>query len=203
MITEITSGRFRWAGAHLEYLVHPYNSTAKNERAVEVPIARHFIQGRTGAGLEVGNVLGHYGAHDHRVVDLYEKATGVENVDLFDVRDHFDWIVAISTLEHVRWEANGAGLTRWEEEPDPAGPIDALTHLRSLLHPGGALLVTAPFGQHPYFDGAILSGGLAPDEEGTLVYEGDHWRPLEGRREWRRAREMRWAGAVWIATWRA
>lgn len=193
--------RFVWRGHELDYLAHPYNRSAENERAVEVPIALDFIEGRSGAGLEVGNVLAHYAEVEHRVVDLYEQAPGVENLDLFDVSGAYDWIVAISTLEHVRWEAKGAGLTRWEEEPDPSGPIAGLAHLRSLLAPGGELLLTAPFGQHPYFDGAILSGGLEATTEATLLFEGDHWTVLEGRREWRPARKLRWAGAVWVATW--
>lgn len=193
---------FTWRGVELGYLAHPYNRAAENERAIEVPIAEHFIATHDGYGLEVGNVLGHYADHEHRVVDLYEVAAGVENLDLFDARGSYDWIVAISTLEHVRWEAKGAGNTRWEEEPDPAGPIDGLAHLRSLLRPGGELLITAPFGQHPYFDGAILAG-LGADDEATFTFEGDHWTEHPGERLWRAARKLRWAGAVWVATWRA
>lgn len=200
--------RFMWRGNELEYLVHPYNRTALNERAVEVPIGWDFIDDQLERdrlrGLEVGNVLSHYdGPVLQRVVDLYEHAEGVENIDLFDVTGSYEWIVAISTLEHVRWEVQGAGNTKWEDEPDPSGPLDGLAHLRSLLAPGGALLVTAPFCQHPYLDGAILSGGLQPTTEATLTFEGDHWDVHEGQRIWRHARELRWAGAVWVATWEA
>lgn len=183
---------FSWRGQQLRYLDHPYNSTRLNERAVEVPIALGWLAGREGIGVEVGNVLGHYGDHSHRVVDLYEKAPGVDNVDVFDLAGEYDWILAISTLEHVRWD--------WPPT-DPTGAVEALRHLRSLLAPGGELLVTVPFGQHPRLDAEILSGSLEPTTEGTLVYAGGSWDPLEGAREWRPTRELRWAGAVWVATW--
>jgi SAM-dependent methyltransferase len=206
---------FTWRGATLPYFVHRYNRTAENERAIEVPIARHFIDQQTGVGLEVGNVLSHYGPVDHRIVDLYEEAPGVDNVDLFEVHDRFDWIVAISTLEHVWWELDGPGRTRWEDEPHPEGPMAALAHLRRRLLPGGRLLITAPFGQHPYFDGAILGSGLEASRFGTFTFDGgqpmeqrasggrdwNYWSEHPNRIVWRPARELRWAGAVWVATW--
>lgn len=185
-------GRFRWRGLDLEYLVHPYNKTAQNERAVEVPIALAFIDGRAGVGVEVGNVIGHYVEHSHRVVDLYETAAGVDNVDLFDLTGSFDWIVAISTIEHVRWEA-----PPWDEQ----GPMDAVAHLRSLLAPGGELLVTAPFGQHPHLDKAIESGEMHPDTQGCLLWQEDHWVPVEDDVVYLPARPLRWASSVWVATW--
>jgi hypothetical protein len=189
----IRGGSFEWDGEELDYLLHPYTSTAANERAVEVPIARRFIERRAGAGLEVGNVLRHYGPGDWRVVDLYEAAPGVDNVDVFEVVERFDWVVAVSTLEHVRWDAPD----RW----DPRGAIDAVAHLRARLNPGGALLVSVPFGQHPYLDGAILSGGLEPDVQGSLVYEGHYWRAIPGEAVWHPARPERWARSVWVAEW--
>lgn len=185
-------GRFRWRGLDLQYLVHPYNKTAQNERAVEVPIALAFIKGRAGEGVEVGNVLGHYVEHSHRVVDLYETAEGVENIDLFDLAGSFDWIVAISTIEHVRWE---------DEPWDKRGPMNAVAHLRSLLAPFGQLLVTAPFGQHPYLDTAILSGEMEPTTQGCLLWQGSRWVPVEDDVVFLPARPLRWASSVWVATW--
>jgi hypothetical protein len=197
-------GTFTWMGRELPYLDHPYNTTALNERAVEVPIALSWSARREGEGLEVGNVLSHYAEVSHRVIDLYEEAPGVDNVDVLAAEGRYDWIVAVSTLEHVGWEKQGAGNTRWEDEDTPWGPIAAHGRLLGMLKPGGRMLVTVPFGQHPYLDGAVLSGGLGPTTyEATLTYEGDRWATHEGSRIWRPAREMRWAGAVWVATWQA
>ena len=51
--------------------------------------------------LEVGHVLGHYGNHDHAVLDKYETAAGVINEDItLADRGRFDLILSISTFEH-------------------------------------------------------------------------------------------------------
>ena len=109
-----------WHGTTLDLVDLPYNTTIRNERAVELAVAFHWLADRTGSGLEVGNVLGHYGISGHRVVDLYEQAPGVENVDLFDVRGSFDWIVSVSTIEHVAWTPNAKPPARpatWTRPP--------------------------------------------------------------------------------------
>src|SRR5574338_1440448 len=108
---------FTYHGARLDYFDHPYNDTIRNERAVEVAVAMHWRQGRRADGLEVGNVLGHYGLHGHRVADLHEEAPGVENVDVLAVTGSYPWVVALSTVEHVG---------RDEDPRDDARAIDAV-----------------------------------------------------------------------------
>jgi hypothetical protein len=184
----------RWRGAELTLLDHPYNTTALNERAVEVPLALDWLTDRDGPGLEVGNVLGHYvDGPERRIVDRYEEGPGVDNVDVFDIDGSYRWVLAISTLEHVR--------------NDPPEPVDldaadaACAHLLSLVEPGGAMLVTVPFDQHLELDAAILRDGLGADREATLLHSALGWRAVEGRRLWRPARAHRWAGAVWVGEW--
>lgn len=121
---------------------HPYNSTASNERAIELPIAFDFIAGHTNV-LEVGNVLGHYQDRTWACVDKYEQAPGVTNLDVLDISGTYDRIVSVSTIEHVGWD---------EPTRDPAKAIRAITHLRSLLAPGGALLITIPTGWNSFLD---------------------------------------------------
>lgn len=183
-------------GRHeLDLLDHPYNVTAQNERAIEVPLAQFFLQrhGR-GHGLEVGNVLGHYGVSGHDVVDLYEVADGVRNIDLFDVEGRWDWVVSISTVEHVGWPL------------DVDAALAAVVHLRSLVEPHGVLFLTVGFGQHPRLDDAIYSGSFRPDWQ--LVYRRarTNWLPQAA------ASPHAWAPydwqtpsarAVWVATWGA
>lgn len=182
---------FEWWGRELPYLDHPYNTTILNERAVEVPIALAFIDRCSGDGVEVGNVLAHYGPITHRVVDRWKQAPGVENIDVFDLHGSFDWIVAVSTLEHVRHDEPADGA--------PFGAVTALAHLRALLNPGGQLLVTHPFGQNPYLDGAILSRHLDPDAEGTMLFDPDGWIGVDGVPMWRPLRGRNWPSAIWIA----
>jgi SAM-dependent methyltransferase len=52
----------------------------------------------------------------------------------------FDVVTCISTIEHV-------GLDVYQQGPDEFGDEVAMRHLRSLLRPGGRLLLSAPFGR--------------------------------------------------------
>lgn len=184
---------FEWRRLRLPYLDDPYNTTLLNERAVEVPIAREWMQGNRAGGLvEVGNVLGHYGTTGHRVIDRYEEADGVEALDVFDLTGPLHAVLAISTLEHVRWDP--------PEERDPTGAIRAVEHLRDLLEPGGSMLVTVPLGQNPYLDGAILSGGLDADEEACMLHGPDGW-TFTLERRWGPLRERSWPSVVWVGEW--
>lgn len=174
--------RFRYRGAVYAGFDHPYNTTLLNERAVEVAIAKRWLRAARGVGLEVGNVLGHYGVHGHRVVDLYEEAAGVENIDVFDVSDGAPWIVSVSTLEHI----------------DRA--VDALGHLRSLLAPGGRMLITIGSGQHAELD-AYLASGAGADRACTLRRDGATWAETPTPEFLPYASSTEWAESVWIGEW--
>lgn len=181
---------FTYWGTPLEYFDHEYNTTRLNERAVEVPIAGRFLDSSQGKGLELGNVMSHYRPISHRVVDRYEP--GVENLDVFDLNGSFDWILAVSTLEHVRWD----------EDPKCAeGSGNAVRHLLGLLRPGGRMLVTVPFGWHPFFDSEILSGAFPADRACSLIRVGDGWKQTAEVEHRRYAESTIWAESVWIAEW--
>ena len=88
------------------YFIKEYNTTWRTERAVEIPIVCQVIGERKGKILEVGNVLSHYFNFEHDIVDKYEKGEGVNNQDVttLDLKDKYDLILSISTLEHVGWD---------------------------------------------------------------------------------------------------
>jgi SAM-dependent methyltransferase len=184
---------FTYWGAKLEGFDHPYNDTIRNERAVEVAVALQWLAGRDGAGLEVGNVLGHYGATGHRVVDRWEKAPGVENRSVFDIAGSFDWIVSLSTLEHVGWDV---------EPRTPDAASKALAHLYGLLNPGGSMLVTVPFGYHPTFDEHLLTGAGAA-RCASLVRHGKSWRQTKTITPKPYGHSTPWAESVWIGEYEA
>jgi hypothetical protein len=172
----------RWDGYDLGLVDLPYNATISNERAVELAVAFHWLHGRTGAGLEVGNVLGHYGVSGHRVVDLHEQAPGVDNMDVFHVDGTYDWAVAISTIEHVRWDV----------EHDYEAAAAAIEHLLTLTD---NLLVTIPLGWNPPLD-AVLP--LNATKHATYHRHGDAWQlgdiePVKYG--------PAWANAVWVGEW--
>jgi len=172
----------RWADTELSLVDLAYNTTILNERAVELAVAFHWLAGRTGSGLEVGNVLGHYGVTGHRVVDLYEQAPGVDNLDVFDVDGTYDWIVAISTIEHVRWDV----------ERDGEAAAAAVEHLCTLTD---NLLVTVPLGWNPPLDAELpldATRWACYRRTGDGWEEGDLTPAPYG---------PAWATAVWVGEW--
>jgi hypothetical protein len=170
-------GTFRFDGTELPYAIHAYNTTWRNERAVELPIAlAAYERGRTAGAsiLEVGNVLAHYGHAGHAVLDKYEQAAGVRNMDVMDLPDdeRYDLIVSISTIEHM-------GLDEDVREPDK--PARATERLTQALNPGGELLATFPMGYNADLDDLVRRGGLPFGEVRFLRRRGagTDWEEVE------------------------
>lgn len=206
------SDTFTYHGQGLPLFDHEYNTTLLNERAVEIPILMHWLaQNSMGRGLEIGNVLEHYFPDlvPRRIVDAYEKAEGVENLDVFDIRGEYDFIFAISTIEHVRWDP--------PEERDLDGAAHAVTHLYQCLAPGGKMLITIPFGSNPGLDYAILSGDWGTGwlkRQAVMTRRGGLWHETVASGRWeckgstwhqadsiwweRYGKSTPWADAVWI-----
>ena len=96
----------------LDYFFHSYNNFRVTERAIEIPIIRHYLeQGNYRNILEIGNVTNHYYEYfrqafvDKRktVIDKYELASDVINVDVckYTPGIKFDFVFSISTFEHM------------------------------------------------------------------------------------------------------
>ncbi len=165
---------FTIGGKSYPYLHHKYNATWRTERAVEVPIIRSWMAQFQGKKiLEVGNVLSHYGATQHNVVDKYEVARGVINKDIVDFQptERYDLIVSISTLEHVGYD---------ETPKDTEKVLRAFDNLRNLLAAKGTLVVTLPIGYNPNLD-LLLSQEKVPFTQQIclkLVTKSNKWREV-------------------------
>ena len=149
--------RFQFRDRTYPYFDHPYNHTATNERAVEVPIVTAVLQAASGRVLEIGNVLGHYGFSGHTVVDKYEHAPGVTCGDIAEHQPAaaYDLIVSISTIEHVGWD---------EEIFDGGKIARTLRHVRErLLARDGHALITVPLGYNPFMDRLLERGDVGMD----------------------------------------
>ena len=147
---------FFWNGQELEYFDHRYNHTALNMRRVEIPIARWFLQQKSGTRiLEVGNVLSHYGPVTWPVVDLREP--GAINVDVmeWEPEEPIDLLISISTIEHI-------GVGKYKRAAARVRPSGVLARFRSFLAPGGQAVVTAPTGYG--LDRELREGTLGADE---------------------------------------
>lgn len=197
----------RYWGKDLNQFCHLYNLTWFNERQVELAVAMDFLKGTSPTGgLEVGNVLAHYDVGGHQVVDLHEKPCLLQrhlgwpflNQHVYDIAGSYDWIVAISTLEHV------------EEGVDPFGPIKAIEHLRARLAPGGQMLVTVPAGLNDELDNALCDEAVGATRSCTMSRRAD---PRENKHlgnTWEQDEQPRllpyggmsdWADSVWIVEW--
>jgi len=146
---------FTFRGKSYRYFWHCYNATWRNERAVEIPIARDFLAGVPPEDvLEIGDVMSNYGPISHQVVDKYETGERIINADVCDFRSEkkYQLILSISTLEHVGWD---------EEPKDESKVLRAFGNLRGLLAPEGKLLVTVPIGYNPSLDKMIGEGRIS------------------------------------------
>jgi SAM-dependent methyltransferase len=168
---------FELDGTRYPYVNRRYNATWINERAVELALADAFLDANAGRRVfELGNVMAHYGRGGHDVVDKYEVAPGVRNVDILEVptKPAYDAVLSLSTVEHVGQD---------EEPCEPAKALRALEHLRALLAPGGRLLVTFPVGHNSALDAAVQEERLPFESVRYLlrVDAANRWR--EARRE--------------------
>lgn len=152
----LSNKKFKFNGELYSYLVHPCNATFRSERAVEVPVACHFINDFPAEQvLEVGNVLKNYIDSDHSVVDKYEKCANVINQDIISFEKKFNRIISISTFEHIGFD---------EEGEDDSKVKVAFKHVLRLLNPGGKALIIVPGGYNHYLDSLLRAGDSALGE---------------------------------------
>lgn len=145
---------FYFKGERYRYFDHDYNATWRNERRVEVPIIRRMVvQYPPQEVLEAGNVLSHYFSVSHDIVDKYEVAENVINIDVVDycTTKKYNLIVSISTLEHIGWD---------EPDIDLYKVLRAIAHLKTCLAPRGKIVITVPVGYNPYLDRFIENGQI-------------------------------------------
>ena len=168
-------GTFTFQGKPYRYFYNHYNTTWKNERAVEVPIILEEVKFHRGSRiLEVGNVLSNYVHFQHDIVDKYDKTTGVTNQDVVDFQPHgkYDLIVSISTLEHVGWS---------EKPRDPKKILLAFENLTKCLASGGKIIVTLPIGYNTYLDKLLKEDKIHFTEQYYLkrISDDNKWIQVE------------------------
>jgi SAM-dependent methyltransferase len=192
----LRGGSFELWGRSYAYFDDRRNWTLLNERCVEIPIARAFVE-EVGGGrcLEFGNVLRQYGERGiDTVVDLFDTSDGVVHVDIAEypaqVTERFDAAVSVSTIEHVGYDDGPA---------QPQKTAQGLAALLSVVRPGGRCLVTAPLGYNPALDDLVTSGHLAPVRQATMIRSHTGWHAVAepvvieyGTRGWG-------AASLWVA----
>lgn len=137
-----------------------------DERVIEYPWFLSRLPEGRGRLLDAGSALNHEYILSHprlseKIISIYTLAPESESYwqrgvsyiygDLRDCcfRDtYFDWIVSISTLEHIGMD-NTRHYTRdpAKNENCPESHIQAVLELRRVLKPQGVLYVTLPYGR--------------------------------------------------------
>ena len=146
---------FVFRGKEYTYLISTsYPNTLfellRGERCVEVPIIYEIIKEyKPEEILEVGNVMSHWYPVSHDIVDKYEVAPGVMNIDIVDYNPEkrYKLIICISTLEHIGKD---------DEPMKPKKSKEALEKMKSLLALGGKLVVTWPIGENKVLDEMVI-----------------------------------------------
>jgi len=147
----LAKSKFIFDDRSLELFYHNYNMTWANERSVEIPIIRDFLNNYQSENvLEIGNVLSHYGDVNHTILDKFETGKGIINEDILDYTssDKFELIVSISTFEHIGFD---------DEIDGDSGVkiLHAIDISRKLLTENGRLVLTLPLGYNPSLDHLI------------------------------------------------
>jgi len=156
IIRSLGKSSFTFGGETYNYFYNRYNITWANERCVEVPIVKTFIDSSEKDGvLEVGNVLSHYYSPFWDILDKFERGRGVINEDIVDFKPNkrYGLIVSISTLEHVGYDDNSGDSKN--------KIIAAVNNLKSnCLKKDGKFVMTAPIGYNPNMDEIIKENRL-------------------------------------------
>ena len=131
------------------YILHPYNHTWCNERAIELPVVFKYMSQRSFAHvLEIGNVISYYKQSRHDVLDKYEHGVGIIREDIlsYEPVHTYDLIVSISTIEHVGIDEN---------PKNPEKVLDVFPKIMQMLAPGGCAIITFPVGYNKFLDSCI------------------------------------------------
>jgi hypothetical protein len=146
---------------------------ADSERRIEIAIGEHFLKRNYGKYvLEVGNTLVQYIGGMHTIVDLTDSTFGAHRMDIMDFHpdDPFEVIVSISTVEHVGFD---------EDDHDPDKGERAIAHMKSMLAPGGCMLLTWAINYNVNLDERLFAGRIPMHE--NLFYRrvdaANNWEP--------------------------
>ena len=165
---------FKFNDNTLKYFYHSYRNNRLTERAIEIPIIRHYMEKEGSRNfLEIGNVTNHYYTYfqdiiDSKVVvDKYEKGWGVNNKDINEYRpDHkFNFIFSISTFEHMDSDAGDNPEYVNGDSKLITYAADNVVHVcHNLLNEGGIFILTAPIAAHTEWDQTLFSAQIFKED---------------------------------------
>ena len=148
----------------VNYVLNPYyvvnNKTYKykltrhkstdNERVIEIPYVYSFIKNtKIKKLLEIGNTLSNYFDLEHVIIDKYETANNIINIDIVEyvTKNKYDLIISVSTIEHIGYD---------EPKKEYGKALKALQKLIGLLNKNGKLVITVPLNYNPEINSIIV-----------------------------------------------
>ena len=160
-----SSDTFIFRGKEYHYVFHSYTPSWENERCALLPIAWEFVQSfqkQRKSILEIGNVLSYVYPVNHDVLDKYEIIDGVINEDVvnFKTNKKYDLILSIVTLQFVGWD---------EVPRNPNKVLMAFENLKSILAPGGLIIIMHGLGEHKEVDELLKNGRLKFEKQFYLM----------------------------------
>ena len=150
---------FVYKGKKYPLYEHPFNCGYKDarmtERAVEMSLAKEWIDNCEGEIVEVGAVTPYYFTSD-KIVEIVDPMDGhtlvTKQLSVFDCDLKDRNVLSISTIEHI-----GVGDYGFQEEHD------AVEGLLKILNESKHCLITVPFGFNELLDAWILKNRKRPE----------------------------------------
>lgn len=90
---------FTFQGHTFNYFDHPHNNTKINERAVELPLVKYFLDKYPDC-VEIGAVSPYYFDGTHEIYDLTDDHPRSKKINAKDVNVGMKNILSCSTIEH-------------------------------------------------------------------------------------------------------
>ncbi|MDD5089076.1 MAG: hypothetical protein PHI18_09820 [bacterium] len=144
-----------------------YNDPFRNERTVELPLARYFLAQADPERLtEIGAVTPYYFSNRHSVVDPTDAHPGCLRTDARKADYRGRNVLSISTIEHI---GNG-------EFQDALKDNSAYDLLQRIRREAERYLITFPLGYNANLDVSVRTGGV-DCRVLKRVNEANEWEP--------------------------
>jgi len=133
---------FTFQGRTFNYFDHPHNHTRINERAVELPLVKYFLDKYPDC-VEIGAVSPYYFEGEHEIYDLTDSHVRSKSARAEDINVAGRNLLSISTIEHCQVPDTYCS----DDDPTMAPAI-----LDRWINTAKNYLISWPMGYAPFLD---------------------------------------------------
>lgn len=145
------------------YCRQQYNEAFKNERSVEIPLGRYFLQ-KFNDTLEVGAVLPYYGNDSHTIIDLTDAHPKSQKFNALDYNYINRNVLSISTIEHMM-----------KREYNNGSDEDSINFLKKVVSSAKNYLITWGVSYNEFLDEYIKNHTEIPRFILRRVNQNNEW----------------------------